>query len=255
MSGSTGLQAVPLSTVATIDNRKSVGLKPYVGLEDISNDTGAFLGSREPRPVKSATFAFDDRHVLYGRLRAYLNKALTPEFEGHCSTEIFPILPSEKLDRHYLFYWLTSQPTCDRISATGTGARMPRANMHEVMEFEIPLPSLDEQKRIVAVLDQAFAALDRAHALADANLADTDALFAGYLAQEFAQHSEDWELCALSEVCERLHQGLNTAGQKIKFVEEGYPIIQTRNLNDGKVDVSENLKFLSVEDWELYRER
>ena len=40
----------------------------------------------------------------------------------------------------------------------------------------LPLPLLEEQKRIVAVLDQAFAALDRARALAEANLADAEAL-------------------------------------------------------------------------------
>jgi type I restriction enzyme S subunit len=50
--------------------------------------------------------------------------------------------------------------------------------MNEVMRFDIPLPRLDEQKRIVAVLDQAFAALDRARAHAEANLADATALLA-----------------------------------------------------------------------------
>lgn len=200
MSASTKPQAVPLSAVATIDNRKSVGFKPYVGLEDISNDTGAFLGSLEPRAVKSATFAFDGRHVLYGRLRAYLNKALTPDFEGHCSTEIFPILPSEKLNRRYLFYWLTWRPTCERISATGTGARMPRASMHEVMEFEIPLPPLEEQKRIVAVLDQAFAALDRARALTEANLADAGELFEAAKRHFSTLGAEDAEEVSLGDV-------------------------------------------------------
>ena len=41
----------------------------------------------------------------------------------------------------------------------------------------------------------------------------------------------------LGDVCQSLHQGLNTAGQKIKFHERGFPIIQTRNINDGVIDL------------------
>src|ERR1039458_4819198 len=62
---------------------------PYIGLENIESNTGKFIGSYEAQQVKSNTFYFSDKHVLYGRLRPYLNKALIPDFEGHCSTEIF----------------------------------------------------------------------------------------------------------------------------------------------------------------------
>ncbi|MFO3704566.1 restriction endonuclease subunit S [Xanthomonas codiaei] len=46
----------------------------------------------------------------------------------------------------------------------------PGINRNDVYAIEIPLPPLNEQKRIVAVLDQAFAALDRARANAEENL-------------------------------------------------------------------------------------
>jgi len=46
---------------------------PYVGLEHIESNTGRFLGSRNICKVKSSTFYFDETHILYGRLRPYLN--------------------------------------------------------------------------------------------------------------------------------------------------------------------------------------
>ncbi|MBU1657715.1 hypothetical protein KKG72_01510 [bacterium] len=62
--------------------------------------------------MKSSTFYFNDEHVLYGRLRPYLNKVLLPDFEGHCSTEIFPIKPKKNiLDRRFLFQWLIATET------------------------------------------------------------------------------------------------------------------------------------------------
>lgn len=132
---------------------------PYVGLEHIESNTGEFVGTTEPQLVKSLTFHFTSEHILYGRLRPYLNKVLLPTFEGHCSTEIFPIRTKQGLDRRFLFHWLLSDETVKKIDATSTGARMPRANMNAFLEFQIPLPPLPEQKRIVAILDEAFAGI------------------------------------------------------------------------------------------------
>jgi type I restriction enzyme S subunit len=64
-----------------------------------------------------------------------------------------------------------------------------------------------------------------------------------------------WEMKKIDEVVIDYHQGLNTAGQKIKFVDEGYPIIQTRNLNQGEIDISSKIKFMSKVDWELYKDK
>lgn len=126
----------------------------YVGLEDIQSNTGAFIGLTTPKSVKSSTFYFNQEHVLYGRLRPYLNKVLLPNFEGHCSTEIFPIKPKKDLlDRGFLFQWLISTVTMKKINSTWTGATLPRANMNMVLDFKINLPTLKEQQIIVQKLN------------------------------------------------------------------------------------------------------
>lgn len=126
----------------------------YVGLEDIQSNTGKLVGPLIPRSVKSLTFHFNNEHVLYGRLRPYLNKVLLPDFEGHCSTEIFPIRPKKNiLDRSFLFHWLIATETMNKINATWTGATLPRANMNAVLEFKINIPPIKEQLSIVNKLD------------------------------------------------------------------------------------------------------
>ena len=175
---------------------------PYVGLEDIESSTGRYLGDFEPKTVQSNSFRFTPEHLLYGRLRPYLNKLITPEFTGHCSTEIFPIRPSEQLDRKFLFYWLSMQQTVDQIDGTCTGARMPRANMNEVMDFEFLAPSLPEQKRIVAILDEAFAGIAAATANAEKNLANARELFTSSLNSTFRNIPVGWTTTTLGEVCD-----------------------------------------------------
>ena len=113
-------------------------------------------------------------------MKAFVQK-LAPNFEGHCSTEIFPIKPSEYLDRHFLLYWFLMDSTVKRINATCTGARMPRANINAVFEFDFLLPSLPEQKRIVAILDEAFEGIDSAIANTEKNLTNSRELFENYL--------------------------------------------------------------------------
>ncbi|WP_299703535.1 restriction endonuclease subunit S [uncultured Tateyamaria sp.] len=199
----------PLGEVVTVTKTKGGGRPlPYVGLEDISSDgTGEFTGSLEPQGDKSTTFEFGPRHLLYGRLRPYLNKVYRPDFEGHCSSEIFPMLPDERLDRGYLFHWITSDQVVEKINATSTGARMPRANVKEILEFPIPVPPLEEQQRIVAVLDEAFEGLARARAHAETNLQNARDLFTACLRSLFSDNREDWPLRNISDVCIEFGRG------------------------------------------------
>jgi type I restriction enzyme S subunit len=173
---------------------------PYVGLEHIESHTGNFLGTLEPFEVKSSTFSFTSSHLLYGRLRPYLNKVLMPDFEGHCSTEIFPIQLSDKILREYLFYWFIMDSTVAKINATWTGARMPRANMKQVITFQIPIPPLSEQKQIVAILDKAFAAIDQAKANIEKNIENAKELFQSKLNDIFSQKGDGWEEKTIEKV-------------------------------------------------------
>ena len=153
--GGEGWETKKLCEVSSFD--KNQGLHngiPYIGLENIQSHTTQLISGVElVEEVKSLTFKFNETHLLYGRLRPYLNKVYTPDFVGHCSTEIFPIKPFSNLLRAYLKYWLINAKTVDRINATCTGARMPRANMNAVMEFDFPLPPISIQKQLIEYFD------------------------------------------------------------------------------------------------------
>src|SRR3989338_1678773 len=143
-----------LGEVVNIEAKKNTKSLPYVGMEDIESGTGKFIGSKEKRAVRSTTSHFTADHILYGKLRPYLNKFLVPDFEGHCTTEFLPLRPDTRfLTREWLAVWLRHNETVDNIMATTTGSRMPRANMNLVKKFKIPLPPLAEQRKIVARLD------------------------------------------------------------------------------------------------------
>ena len=209
-----------------------VGL-PYVGLEHIESGTGRFLGTADAVTVKSATFRFLPSHVLYGRLRAYLNKVFLPDFEGHCSTEIFPINPGPTISREYLFHWLSADATVKAIDATSTGARMPRANMSAVLDLKLPIPPLIEQRRIVALLDEAFEGIATAKANAEKNLQSARELFASALAKIF---NADWTVVRIADACESIMDCVNKTAPTVAEATP-YKMIRTTNVRNGVVSL------------------
>ncbi len=234
-----GWEMKKLGEVCAFDKAQGIhrGL-PYVGLEHIESHTAHFIGSIEHQPAKSSTFRFSEEHVLYGRLRPYLNKVLAPNFKGHCSTEIFPLKPGPELSREYLLYWLLADETCERINATCPGARMPRAQMNEVLSFEFPLPPLAEQKRIVAILDEAFANIAVARANAEKNLNNARALFESHLQSVFTQKGDGWVEKTFEELIESNVIGL-TKNSREQGEDKAYPYVKMNNITrDNSFDFS-----------------
>jgi type I restriction enzyme S subunit len=136
----------------------------YVGLENIEADTGRIINLR-PTPgsrIASAKYRFDSRHVLYGKLRPYLNKVCTPDFEGICATDIVPLLPIPEVSRDFLAHMLRAPSFVRRAIEAMTGTKMPRVRVSDLLSFEVPVPPLDEQRRIATKLDAAFM---RAHTI------------------------------------------------------------------------------------------
>jgi type I restriction enzyme, S subunit len=231
-----------------LPNRKSI--LPYVGLEDIESNTGKFTGYLEPKKVKSLTYYFTPEHVLYGRLRPYLNKVILPDFEGHCSTEIFPIRPKAILNKNYLFHWLIYNETVNKINATWSGATLPRANMKAVLEFEIPIPPLPEQQCIVSIIDEAFASIAKAKANAEQNLNNAKELFESYLLSVFANKSEGWEEKTLNDICE-VKDGTH---ESPKYLKDGIPFVTQKNIRQYGLSFDDT-KFITQADHDKFYKR
>ncbi len=104
----------------------------------------------------------------------------------------------------YLYYVLLS-PYFQRIVQTRLeGATTPHLYQRDIKEFPARLPPLPEQERIVAILDEAFAAIATAIANAEKNLANAQELFKGYLHLVFARSTSSWSARRLGDVCENL---------------------------------------------------
>ncbi len=130
----------------------------YVGLEHIeSGGESLSFGEVTNGELASNKFQFGPHHILFGKLRPYLAKIVCPDFEGICSTDILPISPGKRISQRYLLHFLRLPRTVDWASSRATGVNLPRLSPSELTALEIPLPPLEEQRRIAAILDKADA--------------------------------------------------------------------------------------------------
>lgn len=206
-----GWVAVPLGTIVQTERAFAEGneqLRDYVGLEQIEAQTGRILGFDTSAKSSANAFAFDTRHVLYAKLRPYLNKVAMPDFAGRCSTEAIPLLPSENLDRRYLAAFLRRPDTINSVMAEKTGSRMPRADMKALMRLPIPLPPVAEQRRIANRLDAAMADIAAARAALTRQREEVDTLV-------------DQCACRLFNA-EAVEAGWSTLGQASPVIEYGH---------------------------------
>ena len=89
-------------------------------------------------------------------------------------------------------------------------------------EIDVSYPkSLPEQRRIVAILDETFAAIAKAKANAEQNLKNAKELFEGYLQSKFIVNAEEWEekpLGSLAEFRNGMNFAKNSNGEEIQIV-------------------------------------
>lgn len=143
------------------------------------------------------------------------------------------IIPGSELDHVYLYYFLVANR--EKLDGLGSGTTFKELSATNLKSVELPLPPLEEQKRIVAVLDQAFAALDRAREHAEANLADAGEVFQRSAASLFERISrEGVPTETVAEISERRKGSVRTGpfGSQLKhgeFVDEGIHVLGIDN--------------------------
>lgn len=244
---------VELGSVCRMDRRTTVasdalgrGLQ-FVGMEQVDPETGRIVlgqGSRTGE-AKGQAFLFDDRHVLFGKLRPYLRKIALPQQQGCASTELVPLLPdTRRLERGYLFHWVRLQTVIDTLMAKNTGARMPRADMSVLLDMQIPLPSLEEQRRIVGLLDRAAEIRRRAGAARAKARAIIPALFLDMFGDP-TTNPKGWRALSLGDAL--LEGPQNGLYQPASNYGEGTRILRIDSFDDGSISDQSSLKRLRVD--------
>ena len=131
---------------------------------------------------------------------AYVDRDMDYAFGGFMGQ----ITPNDEIDGRYLFYALTAPAYKEFIAALSDGANINNLKFNDLGNYLVGVPDLDEQQRIVAILDEAFAEIATAKANAEKNLQNARALFESYLNKVFTERGEGWAVTTLDKISTNL---------------------------------------------------
>ncbi len=222
----------------------------YIGLADVPNN-----GWLEPEPapikgaeVRSNCVQFGPRHVLYSKLRPYLNKVVVPTSDGVATTELVPLVPDQsKLTREFLAWYLRSPRFVNYAVQNSTGARMPRTRMSALWDAPVPIPPLDVQQRIVARIEALFAELAAARRTHAALVHDAERVMEAALADIFDEIPSSSSK-TLNEITQ-ITSGGTPLRSRSEYYKGEIPWVKTGELNDDIVlESEEHITEQAIED-------
>jgi type I restriction enzyme S subunit len=128
----------------------------YLAPEHIESNTGHYTGPHptDGRDLGSAKYLFTRDHVLYCKLRPYLNKVVLPHTDGVCSTELVPLRPGPKLLKEFLAIYLRLPFFVAAAVQKSQGTKMPRFGPELMKREEMIVPPLPLQQSFCLQVNQ-----------------------------------------------------------------------------------------------------
>lgn len=157
-----------------------------------------------------------------------------------------PIL-DKNLDLFFLKYYLENFDWA-KLTEGDVKVKGKTLNKEKLKEVPITLPPLEEQKRIVKILDEKIAMLETVKANAKANLQNAKDLFQSQLTKAFSNTT--WEMQKLSEITE-VKDGTHDSPS---YYSEGIPFVTQKNITPSGFDLT-NTKRISLQDHEKFYKR
>ncbi len=211
----------PLSEVCTFKPQKSEVRTKLTSGDEVSfvpmENLG--IGSKELTRSGTRTLAEVAGSYTYFADGDVLLAKITPCFEngklgiarnlvngvGFGSSEYIVIRPGPEIDANFLYHFLDRATFREEGATHMTGAvghkRVPKEYVESTL---IPVPTIEEQRRIVTLLDEAFTSIATAKANAEKNLENARALYQSVASELFSAHAKDWPNRTLDQLATNL---------------------------------------------------
>ena len=184
----------------------------FIGNEQlISNFGGATLEFR----TEAKGIEFSNGDILFGNIRPYLKKVWLSDQSGVASPDVLTFKATNSIPG-YLKCILSSERFFNHVAQGYKGSKMPRGDKHQIMDFRIQCPCLEEQQKIASF----FSTLDQKIELNERKLEALEKLKKGLMQKIFSQgirfRSDNdqsfpaWKTVKLSEISQPLTYGLNS---------------------------------------------
>jgi len=237
---------------------KEKGLDRCVGLEHLDPGSLRICRWSPITPEMSFTRRFYKGQILFGKRRAYQKKVSLADFDGICSSDILVIeAKKENFVPELLPFILQDDRFFEYAVGTSSGSLSPRTKWKYLAEYEIWLPSLDEQRRSATTLwvtedcivngERFLVEADRVRQVLMREL-----LTKGIGHTEFKETSvgrlpAEWAATSLKELCNMIKDGTHLPPKRIR---NGVPFLSASCIKNGILDFTDNVTYITEKDYD-----
>ena len=198
--------------------------------------------------LNGSIIQFDTENVLYSKLRPNLNKVVLPQKDGFSTSELLPLRPDARvLNRDYLAVFLRSDSFVTWAVSKTAGAKMPRLGTKDLMNAEIPVPTIEQQKKIA----EKFKKLEQLISLRKQQLAKLDELVKARFVEMFGDpvyNEMHWETKRLIDICRTIVDCPHSTPH-YTTKDTGYKCIRTSAVKKNKI-LWEKVECISKQEYE-----
>jgi type I restriction enzyme S subunit len=191
----------------------------------------------DERKLANSRLAVGD--IVFARTGATTGKSFLIR---HCpenavfASYLIRVRPNKLVDPVFLSHYFDSAGYWEQIAQKAEGAAQPGVNASKLQELEVPLPPIEEQRRIAAILDQA----DALRAKRRAALAELDEMAQAIFVEMFGTPADlefRWGLAPLGPLLDFLTSG--SRGWAAHYAEEGALFLRIQNVRSDELDLSD----------------
>lgn len=226
-----------------------------IQLADIGDGTfldksARFLTAEKSRQLKCTMLKPGD--LLIARMADPIARCcLYPGLDQPAATvvDVSIVRPGSQVDREYLAYAVSNPIFRSEALGSASGTTRSRISRSNLGAITLPLPPLDEQRRIAEVLRS----VDKAIAANDVALRQRDRIRTGFgsLFQRGLGHSEfqpssigeipaSWQVSTMKDICHNVGVGIASSATHA-YAEQGIPLLRNQNIKPGHLDLGDLL--------------
>lgn len=210
---------IPLIRITNIkDSLVDIRDSVFIHESDYKKDLSSFY-------VKNGDLLIAMSGATTGKIGIYNSEQI-----AFLNQRVGKFIPKAVLDKSFLFYFLLTK--VEESLAISAGAAQPNLSTQQIKEFLLPSFSLQEQKQIVAILDEAFEAIDRAKTNIEKNIQNAKELFQSKLNEIFSKKGDGWEQDQLINLTTKIGSGSTPRGGQASYKKEGISLIRSMNVHD-----------------------
>ncbi|WP_157643923.1 restriction endonuclease subunit S [Burkholderia ubonensis] len=190
------------------------------------------FGEIYPKPKKFTTVAWKKcgpGDIVLG-IRATIGEKVWSDAEYCLGRGVAGLRPKNGLDSVFLWHWLGHH--APMLAAKGKGATFKQVNREDIGSLEIPLPSIEEQRRIAVILDK----VDKLRAKRKEALALLGSMAQSIFVDMFGDpvaNPKKWKICRLDDVAKKITDGTHKTPT---YVESGVEFLSAKDLKNERIE-------------------